>query len=90
MVPIAVVLKISADPGGPAPPTVMWFGLLQRPKCASTPVVLQSTAQVPAVPYVSQWWYLRNLGVVFAVSVVLLFIAFRIFGRLEDNFAENI
>jgi ABC-2 type transport system permease protein len=45
---------------------------------------------VPAVPDASQWWYLRNLGIVMAVSIVLLFVAFRIFGRLEDNFAENI
>jgi ABC-2 type transport system permease protein len=44
----------------------------------------------PAVPDASQWWYLRNLGVVMIVSVVMLVIAFRIFGRLEDNFAENI
>ena len=44
----------------------------------------------PAVPDASQWWYLRNLGIVIAVSVGLLFLAFRIFGRLEDDFAENI
>lgn len=44
----------------------------------------------PAVPDSSQWWYLRNLGIVFAISVVLLLVAFRIFGRLEDDFAENI
>ena len=46
--------------------------------------------KLPAVPDLSQWWYLRNLGIVMLVSVVLLFVAFRIFGRLEDNFAENI
>jgi len=45
---------------------------------------------VPAVPDTSQWWYLRNLGIVAAVSVALLFFAFWIFGRLEDNFAETI
>jgi ABC-2 type transport system permease protein len=44
----------------------------------------------PAVPDVSQWWYLRNLGFVLAGSIVMLFIAFWIFGRLEDNFAETI
>ena len=42
------------------------------------------------MPDLSQWWYLRNLGIVLAVSIVLLFVAFRIFGRLEDDFAENI
>ena len=46
--------------------------------------------EVPALPDASQWWYLRNLGIVAAVSVVLLYVALRIFGRLEDGFAENI
>ncbi len=45
---------------------------------------------VPAVPDLSQWWYLRNLGIVAGVSIALLVFAFRIFGRLEDNFAETI
>ncbi len=45
---------------------------------------------VPAVPDVSQWWYLRNLGILLAISVGLVFFAFWIFGRLEDDFAENI
>ncbi len=46
--------------------------------------------KLPAVPDASQWWYLRNLGILFAVSVGLLFVAFWIFGRLEDNLSENI
>ncbi|MGZ4676794.1 MAG: ABC transporter permease [Acidimicrobiia bacterium] len=46
--------------------------------------------QTPAVPNVSQWWYLRNLGIVAVVAVALLFLAFWIFGKLEDNFAETI
>jgi ABC-2 type transport system permease protein len=43
-----------------------------------------------AVPTGDQWWYLGMLGIVLAGSIVLLFIAFAIFGRLEDGFAENI
>lgn len=46
--------------------------------------------QVPALPDYSQWWYLGSLGIVLVVSIALLFLAFRIFGRLEDGFAENI
>ena len=46
--------------------------------------------QLPAVPDLSQWWYLRNLGFVVVISIVLLLFAFWIFGKLEDNFAENI
>lgn len=35
-------------------------------------------------------WYLRNLAIVGAGSVVLFFVALWIFGRLEDNLAEEI
>ncbi len=66
---------------------------MQRAIWGNHLVTVQSNGkptQVPAVPDLSQWWYLRNLGIVCAVAVVLLFVAFRIFGKLEDNFAENI
>lgn len=66
---------------------------MQRAIWGSNLVTVQShgrPTQLPAVPDLSQWWYLRNLGIVLAVSVVLLLVAFRIFGRLEDDFAENI
>jgi len=45
---------------------------------------------MPALPDMSQWWYLRNLGLLAVGAVVMLFIAFWIFGRLEDDFAETI
>jgi len=35
-------------------------------------------------------WYLRNLAIVGSASVVLFFVALWIFGRLEDNLAEEI
>jgi ABC-2 type transport system permease protein len=35
-------------------------------------------------------WYLRNLGIVAIGAVVLLFAALWLFGRLEDDFAEEI
>jgi ABC-2 type transport system permease protein len=35
-------------------------------------------------------WYLAHLGVVAAGSVVLLFVAMHVFGRLEGNFAEEL
>jgi ABC-2 type transport system permease protein len=63
---------------------------MQRAIWGTRVVTIAGGKRVPAVPDASQWWYLRNLGVVAAVSVVLLVIAFRVFGRLEDNFAENI
>jgi ABC-2 type transport system permease protein len=46
--------------------------------------------KLPAVPDLSQWWYLRNLAIVVVISFLLLLFACWIFGRLEDNFAENI
>jgi ABC-2 type transport system permease protein len=49
---------------------------------------------VPTVTHVLPpngiWWYLGALGILIGVSLVLLFGAFHIFGRLEDNFAEEI
>jgi ABC-2 type transport system permease protein len=53
-------------------------------------LVSGSKEPVWALPMHGQLWYLGMLGIVFAGSVVLLFIAFAIFGRLEDGFAENI
>jgi ABC-2 type transport system permease protein len=47
-----------------------------------------SPDHVGYLPDGSWLWYLRNLGVVFAVSVVLLLLAIRIFDRVEGNFAE--
>ena len=44
----------------------------------------------PMLPVDGQWWYLRNLGIVGAVSVVLLVVAMRVFHRLEGNFAEEL
>ena len=66
---------------------------MQRSIWGQHVVTISSNGQpkpVTALPDVSQWWYLRNLGILFAVSVGLLFFAFWVFGRLEDNLSENI
>lgn len=55
-----------------------------------TVTINQRPTNVPALPDVSQWWYLRNLGIVCAIAIGLIFVAFWIFGRLEDNLAESI
>ena len=55
-----------------------------------TVTIDKKPTDVTAVPDVSQWWYLRNLGIVCAVAIGLMFVAFWIFGKLEDNLAENI
>jgi ABC-2 type transport system permease protein len=44
----------------------------------------------PLIPNESMWWFARNLGIIAVMSAVLLFIALSVFGRLEDNFAEEI
>jgi ABC-2 type transport system permease protein len=42
------------------------------------------------LPDGNQLWYLRNLGIVGLVSVVVLVIGITVFGRLENNFAEEL
>jgi ABC-2 type transport system permease protein len=40
------------------------------------------------LPDESVWWYLRNIGVLALVGVVLLYVALRVFDRAEVNMAE--
>jgi ABC-2 type transport system permease protein len=42
------------------------------------------------VPTYGGWWYLKILGVTAAGAIALLLVALHVFGRLEDNFAEEI
>ena len=53
-----------------------------QPQPPGTPAILPLDA--------SQWWYLRNIGIVAAASLVILFIALTVFRRLEGNFAEEL
>jgi ABC-2 type transport system permease protein len=70
----------------PMTPIVITF---QRAIYGKTIVDVAGT-QTPIIPDASAWWYLRNLGVVLAISVGLIFFAFWLFGRLEDNLAEEL
>lgn len=49
-----------------------------------------SAGGTPILPDGSELWYLRNLVIVAAASAALLVGALALFGRLEDNFAEEI
>ncbi|MCL4292982.1 MAG: ABC transporter permease [Acidimicrobiia bacterium] len=49
-----------------------------------------SAGPTPILPDGSVWWYLRNLAIVGMASTVLLVGALVLFGRLEDDFAEEI
>lgn len=71
----------------PMTPIVITF---QRAIWGVHPFTLKSGEIVTALPSESQWWYLRNLGIVFGASIGLLWFAFWIFGKLEDNLAESI
>lgn len=51
------------------------------------PVNGTMTSVLPDEPV---WWYLRNVGIVFGVSLVLLWLGFVLFAKLEDNFAEEL
>ncbi|HYD08693.1 MAG TPA: ABC transporter permease [Acidimicrobiales bacterium] len=42
------------------------------------------------LPVESSLWYLRNLGIVAAISVVLLLLAIRLFTKVEGDFAEEL
>ncbi len=46
--------------------------------------------EAATIPYHPMSWYLTNLGIALAVSLVLLFASLALFSRLEDNFAEEI
>lgn len=48
-----------------------------------------TTAGAAVLPDHGNWWYLRNLGVVGLVGVVLLWFAIKVFDRAEGNFAEE-
>jgi ABC-2 type transport system permease protein len=42
------------------------------------------------VPTFGAGWYARNLAITGGVAIVVLLVALHVFGRLEDNFAEEI
>jgi ABC-2 type transport system permease protein len=48
------------------------------------------TEGVGVLPDVGIMWYVRNLSIVGAFAIALLFVGLHVFGRLEDNFAEEI
>jgi ABC-2 type transport system permease protein len=98
MTPIVYPYRQVADRVGslfllnPITPIVITF---QRALYNRTESVTRSKAGVVTTTHVlpasANWlWYARNLGIVIAVSAVLLLGALAIFGRLEDNFAEEI
>ncbi|MGD9702318.1 MAG: ABC transporter permease [Acidimicrobiia bacterium] len=55
------------------------------------PRVVRSDGTVQQLlPDLSQWWYLRNVGIAFTVACILLAVAIKVFDRAEANFAEVI
>ena len=51
---------------------------------------VNASPTVHLLPNQDWFWYARNIGITLAASLALLYFALRIFGRLEDNFAEEI
>lgn len=45
---------------------------------------------IPILPVGSPAWYASEIGIVVVVSGVLFFLALRLFGRMEGNFAEEL
>ena len=52
--------------------------------------IVTSEDGIRLLPVEGQLWYLRNLGIVGAISFVLLLLAMKLFGRLEGDFAEEL
>jgi ABC-2 type transport system permease protein len=72
----------------PITPTIITF---QRAVWGNHLVPLQgSTKRLPALPTGGVGWYAGVLGIVLVASLVLLALALALFGKLEDNFAEEI
>jgi ABC-2 type transport system permease protein len=72
----------------PLTPIVLTF---QRAIYAQTSPVGTNRTAVHVLPdRAGQWWYLWQLLLVIAFSVVLLAFALQVFGRLEGNFAEDL
>lgn len=78
-----------------------WLGLLnpvtsiiiaiQRGVYGHAAVVADKTVggtTTSLLPDESQWWYLRNVGVVGILAVVLFLLAIKFFDKAEGNFAE--
>jgi ABC-2 type transport system permease protein len=56
----------------------------------TTPTGIQHLPVAVLPDHAGQWWYLWQLLIVIAFSLVLLTLALRTFGRLEGNFAEDL
>jgi ABC-2 type transport system permease protein len=72
----------------PVTPIVLTF---QRAIYGQTSPLGAGGKAVAILPdHAGQWWYLWQLLLVMAFSVVLLAVALTVFGRLEGNFAEDL
>lgn len=72
----------------PVSPIVMTF---QRALYADTSPKGKGGAIINILPdHANQLWYLWQLGLVLAFAVVVLFLALKLFGRMEGYFAEDL
>jgi ABC-2 type transport system permease protein len=71
----------------PVTPIVLAF---QRGIYGRTSFVNDAGELVPMLPDESPLWYLRNLGFVALGSLILLYVAMRVFARVQGNFAEEL
>ena len=72
----------------PVTPIVLTF---QRALYGATSPKGAHGVPVPILPdHAGPWWYLWQLLLVIAFSICLFIFAFKVFGRLEGNFAEEL
>jgi ABC-2 type transport system permease protein len=91
MTPIIYAYQIVADKLGE------WSGLFLLNPVTSIVIAYQRAiynqvrnGSTALLPDESVWWYLRNVGIVLAVSTALLYGALMVFSRLEGDFAEDL
>jgi ABC-2 type transport system permease protein len=63
---------------------------IQRGVYGTASIVRKDGTVQQLLPDMSQWWYLRNIGITLACACILLALAIKIFDRAEANFAEVI
>jgi ABC-2 type transport system permease protein len=71
----------------PVTPIVLSF---QRAFYSTDPKIDVDGVMTSVVPNYDLGWYLTHLGIVAAISMVIMWIALSVFGKLEGNFAEEL
>ncbi len=87
---IPIILTFQRVLYNPHYPELGWYTNGGREGSRFDPTNQIPNQDVPAGIYHPLEWYLTRLGILAVISVLLLLGALSLFGRLEDNMAEEI